>query len=242
MRRFTLAIASVLLITGGAAFADILPQNAQRNLPPSAVPQIEPIVLGTVTGTSAHTVDVSTTTGEHVTFEFDSRTVMPSNLDGDTRVKVNFKLLDSGLHLAQRITRLERGSHEWDMMDRQIQSSDNDSDDDNDPSDDRQYRGVSDGDDAARNATDDDHAANRTADVHEHRGVVATAVDDDGADDVNRGGDDANAANTLDSDHDGTNDRDEMPNTASELPLVLSLGVLALAASAGLWLWRRRSA
>src|SRR5205085_8989166 len=55
-----------------------------------------------------------------MTFEFDSRTVMPAGLENGERVKIEYRILDSGLHLAQRVTPLTVGSRDWTTLDREM--------------------------------------------------------------------------------------------------------------------------
>jgi hypothetical protein len=87
---------------------------------PPPIVRSEPVVLGEVAAMTSHSVTVNTSKAETMTFEFDSRTLMPSELPSGTRVKVNFRTLDSGLHLAGRITTLEPGSYDWDRLEREL--------------------------------------------------------------------------------------------------------------------------
>jgi len=206
MRAITLAIASALLITtAGAALADLEPTNA------AAIPQMQPIVLGAVTASTAHTVSVSTTDGEVMTFDFDSRTVKPADLADGTPVRVEFKMLDSGMHLAQRITPLVSGSHDYDAV--MEQRASRVEDESSEPAENHEV-----GESQAGRAEDQREQAMAT---HNDADVQTTNSDVD-----------ANATTSKEG--------EKMPRTASELPLVLSLGMLLLVISAGLWLWRRR--
>ena len=207
MRPFTLAIASALLIaTAGAALADLQPQTA--------TPQIQPIVLGTVTSTTAHTVNVTTTDGEAMTFEFDSRTVKPADLAIETPVRIEFKLLDSGLHLAQRVTPLEFGSHDYDFVHAQRAAL------------------------LSENEMAENHDSDRAEDMREQGTSMPNDADAQIASNENE--DEGNANTNANATATTSNEEQPMPRTASELPWVLSLGVLSLVASAGLWLSRRR--
>jgi hypothetical protein len=211
MRPITLAIASALLITtAGAALADLEPTNA------AAIPQMQPIVLGAVTATTAHTVNVSTTDGEVMTFDFDSRTVKPADLAEGTPVRVEFKMLDSGMHLAQRITPLVQGSHDYDVVMEQ-----------------RAARVEDESGEPAENHEVGESAAGRAEDLREQATATHEGENRNDADVQTTTSDvDANATTSKEG--------EKMPRTASELPLVLSLGMLLLVVSAGLWLWRRR--
>jgi hypothetical protein len=206
MRPIILAIASALLITtAGAALADLEPTNA------AAIPQMQPIVLGAVMASTAHTVSVSTTDGEVMTFDFDSRTVKPADLADGTPVRVEFKMLDSGMHLAQRITPLVAGSHDYDVV--MEQRASRVEDESSEPAENNEV-----GESQAGRAEDQREQAMAT---HNDADVQTTNSDVD-----------ANATTSKEG--------EKMPRTASELPLVLSLGMLLLVVSVGLWLWRRR--
>ena len=243
MKRVTLAIASMLLMSSmGVAFADTQPQNA--------VLQVTPVVLGLATGRTAHTVNVRTSTGESMTFEYDSRTVMPLDLDDQTHVRVEFKLTDSGLHLAQRITRVGPGSADWDVIEQHAEAPMSD--------DDRVVAGNRTMDDneamnadhhemnADHHAMDADHHE-MNADNHDMNAEHHDMSDADRKDEMRErasstGGDDraADAQLASNAGHDTDDKHEKMPSTASELPWVLSLGLLALAGSAWLVMRRRR--
>ena len=173
MRRLALALASVLaLVVAGSASAIV-------TQPVSAVPQIEPVILGEVTGVTAHTVTVRSGTGEEMAFEFDSRTVKPMHLTvGD-----EFRLLDSGLHFAQRVTTLEPGSADWNAL-------------------------------------------------HEQRSMPSSYNEERRENSMQTSGNER---------EDENRNNNELPATASELPWVLTVGVLLLAVAAVMWLFRRRT-
>jgi hypothetical protein len=76
--------------------------------------------MGEVTSVTSHSVTVRTTRGETMDFETDSRTVMPMNLAPESRVKIEFHLMENGTHHAGRITVIETGSADWDRYDREL--------------------------------------------------------------------------------------------------------------------------
>ncbi len=211
MRPLIFALASALLImSAGAVLSDSRHETA--------IPQPQPVVIGTVSSTTAHTVKVTTTDGETMTFEFDSRTVKPSPLTANTPVRVEFRLLESGLHLAQRITPLEPSSSVYALEPHALRV---------------QHASRA----AAANHKDHEKTTNRqtvmngkTAPKHESAGSSAS-----------EGG---TSAPTRATSAPANNSRGEqqLPQTASELPWALSLGMLLLITSAALWLWRRRTA
>jgi hypothetical protein len=102
-----------------AAFVTLLciagPLAAQPATSPPTMFHTEPMVLGQVTEVTSHSVTVRTSKNEQMEFEFDSGTLMPvpAQLTPETPVKVLFRTLDSGLHLAKRITALEPGSLDY---------------------------------------------------------------------------------------------------------------------------------
>ena len=81
---------------------------------------LTPMILGQVASTTEHSVTLNTARGESMTFEIDSRTVMPVNLANDSRVKVEFHLMDNGMHHAGRITTIQPGSREWTRLEEQL--------------------------------------------------------------------------------------------------------------------------
>ncbi len=106
MRRPLLAIATAFTLA--AAIPCIAHSNDENGLPAG-----QPLIFGKVSRITSHSVIVLTRDGESIPIEFDSRTVMSTNMPTGARVRVEFRLLDSGRYLAQRITPLERGSNEW---------------------------------------------------------------------------------------------------------------------------------
>jgi hypothetical protein len=81
---------------------------------------LTPMILGEVTDATEHSVTLNTARGEHMSFETDSRTVMPMNLGAGSRVKVEFHLMDNGMHHAGRIATLQPGSADWTHLDEQL--------------------------------------------------------------------------------------------------------------------------
>jgi hypothetical protein len=80
------------------------------------------MVLGQVTEATSHSVTLKTSKSEQMEFEFDSGTLMPTTaqLTPGTPVKVLFRTLDSGLHLAKRITALEPGSLDYQRLETEL--------------------------------------------------------------------------------------------------------------------------
>src|SRR5436190_19634811 len=110
MRRPLLAIATVLaFVLASPCIAHSADDNGMSGG--------QPLILGKVTHMTSHSIVVLTRDGESLPIEFDSRTVMTTTMPTGCRVRVEFRLLDNGRYLAQRITPLERGSEAWAALD-----------------------------------------------------------------------------------------------------------------------------
>jgi LPXTG-motif cell wall-anchored protein len=214
------ALASALLIvSAGAALADMQPE--------AAIPQPQPMVIGTVSSTTVHTVSVTTADGEKITFEFDSRTVKPAALAANTPVRVEFRLLDSGLHLAHRITPLEPGAAVNTLQARATRVQ-------HETRQTTATRQLGQGHEVTK--SDDKATARETA------ANPQTAPKDQTAIGSTPEGGKGVAAQVTSTPAGNGGEKQQLPQTASELPWVLSIGALLLVASAALWLWRRRAA
>jgi LPXTG-motif cell wall-anchored protein len=216
MRRLALTLASVLaLAVAGIASADVTFN--------SATPQIEPVILGDVTSVTAHTVTVSTGSGEQMAFEFDSRTVKPTELQVGDPVRVEFRLLESGLHFAQRVTTLTPGSLDWDALKGQRTAANTDmydKDKDNDNDRDDQVNQANGAGSVSENTRERNEMGTDT-----NHPEPATST---------------NETPTTQTTDQSNSDHDNLPATASEMPWVLAIGVLLLAVAFGMWLARRR--
>src|SRR5438552_1847361 len=107
MKRLIAVLVAVLSISVAGSL------RAMTLDPSPALPQTQPVILGEVSAVGNHTVTVTAPGEEQMTFEFDSRTMLPTHLENGERVKVEYRILDSGLHLAQRVTPLTVGSRDW---------------------------------------------------------------------------------------------------------------------------------
>ena len=212
MRRILFALTATFAL---AAAGPMLAHAMESQLAHAAVPQMAPVVLGEVSEMNSHSVTVRTGEGETLPFEFDSRTVMPMDIPAGTPVRVEFRMLDSGLHLAQRITPLERGSKDWDALEGAISQATETEESD--------YE-------VASNA-DNDHERNMTASNEEHH---ESTVEEKRADAREEAREEAREG-------DRDRDRQEVANTASDLPLFLGVGVLLLVGALALRWMRRRT-
>lgn len=183
-----------------------------RNMAPQ-VGQTVPVVLGEVTNVTSHSAGVRTTRGEAMNFETDSRTVMPVDLLSGRRVKIEFHLMENGAHHAGRITVIEPGSKDWDRYDAELTMISRSGENENP---------ASMGNEPAEHAANDRGSSEVVANN-------SSAPDDDAADD-------ATDKNVIRSDQDQhsavdteESDADELPRTASHQPLLLALGLAALA-------------
>lgn len=211
-----LAVACITVLALGVAGT----LNAQtQSVQEPALPNLNtvPVVLGEVTDVTSHSVMVKTTRGEAMSFETDSRTVMPTHLASGSRVKIEFHLMDNGSHHAGRVTVIETGSADWDRYQRELaaappppyveptgtasSTATNTSADEN----------------SSTNAERTDRTANSTdptTATHQTNQVAETSTDE-------------------------TRD-DELPRTASRQPLLLGLGLAVATLGVGLALTRRR--
>jgi LPXTG-motif cell wall-anchored protein len=191
--------------------------NTYKDSPPPLVQPI-PVILGEVTNVTSHSVAVRTTRGEAMSFETDSRTVMPLNLMMAKRVKVEFHLMENGTHHAKRVTVIEPGSFDWERYDEELAM-------------------------VPYSTERTDLASAETERTESTMGNGTDGTDGtNGSDgDVSRAREDADAnRNELRSDAAGTNGDDELPRTASRQPLLLGLGLAALATAAVIGFARRR--
>jgi cobalamin biosynthesis Mg chelatase CobN len=113
MRRPLLAIATAV------ALAIAIPCISQANNE-NFLPGGQPLIYGKVTRITSHTVVILTREGESLPMEFDSRTVMSTDLPTGCSVRVEFRLLESGRYLAQRVTPLDRNSSAWSVLTHRI--------------------------------------------------------------------------------------------------------------------------
>lgn len=209
------ALATILAV--GMAGSVAAQTNTLKDSPPPLV-QTVPVVLGEVTGVTSHSATVRTTRGESMTFETDSRTVMPMNLMTGRRVKVEFRLMENGNHHAGRVTVIEPGSKDWDRYDDEltmIPASDETPTSDHTAMDsDRSHSGTNGrADRSSGNELRSDAGGSKSDDV------VAVRENENTND--NRSG-------------------EELPRTASRQPLLLGAGLAALALGLVVAFARRR--
>lgn len=210
MKRLIAVLATVATLSlAGSLFAMTLE-------PSPALPQSQPVILGEVSAVGNHTVSVTAPGEEAMTFEFDSRTMMPTRLESGERVKVEYRILDSGLHLAQRVTPLTHGSTDWVELDRQLSMV---------PMEDEGSSGTL----VATTIPDNDEHAEHNEAISETHGDEAQATSADAKED--------RAEEQKEAD---TNSQEPaMPRTASGLPWLLVSSGLAMFLAGGLWLLRR---
>ena len=101
MKRLVVSIIIAALATAASA-------GAQSKS--AFVPQLQPTISGTVASATEHSVVVNTDGNETMSFEVDSRSVVPTELPAGTRVRVEFHLMESGKYHAARITPTRGGS------------------------------------------------------------------------------------------------------------------------------------
>lgn len=69
-------------------------------------PNSQPMVTGTVTGSTDHSLSLHTDDGESMTFIIDSHSMVPEHMNTGMRESVEFKALTNGEFLAQRVVPL----------------------------------------------------------------------------------------------------------------------------------------
>ena len=206
------AVAAVLaLAAAGPSFAQQTLESTQMR--PLYMPS--PAVLGEVVAMNSHSVTVRTAKDEEMVFEFDSRTVMPMTMPPGLRVKVEFHLMDNGMHHAGRITRLEPGSLDWQALDKQLSLADQE----------RSRREVLE----AEQASTEDRV---TASNESQEPAVIDNEDESATSDINE--------DARENDRGVSAAEKELPRTASPQPLLLVLGAAATSLAVGLGLGLRR--
>jgi LPXTG-motif cell wall-anchored protein len=111
-RKNGFALVAALLMIPFVAHAD--PQVFKK---PYYMDQI-PIITGTVEAATDHSFDLVTDSGEHMTFQTDSRTLLPAKFGPDSRVWLEYSLLDNGDRRATRVSGLGTGRIETTENDR----------------------------------------------------------------------------------------------------------------------------
>lgn len=211
--KLTIAVAAAAfaLTVAAPSFAQTLESTQAKPLySPS------PAVLGEVVSMNSHSVTVRTAQDEEMAFEFDSRTMMPMTLPPGQRVKVEFHLMDNGMHHAGRIARLEPGSLDWEALDRQMAYA-------------QQERDRLEAEREAAEAETRLSASNES-----QRPVVepTTTTDDGNRTDVDR--------TYSDTERGVAGAEDTLPQTGSPQPLLLVVGAAATGLAMGLGLGLRR--
>jgi len=227
MKKLLFAFAAVMLISAplGAWADDMLsstPTPSPTNSEPIPTPltDAQPVILGHVVGATSHSVTVSTPEAERITFEFDSRTVMPRQLVEGTPVRVEFHLMDNGMHHAGRITPLERGSNDWMRLE------------------DRHAAAIDNAEEDAERERQEQAATNQ-----EEMNSTAPASDASTTDGTNDNVLlDTNSKAAEDRAAENNENGNQLPQTASEQPWLLLFGTAAAVVAIGLTLRRRARA
>ena len=235
MSKFIVSLAFVLAMapTGSEGFQTY---NKEYNsyLPNQVKP---PMIYGTVVSTTDRSVTVNSVDDEPITFDIDSRSVMPARLDEGQNVKVEFHMTESDHYLAKRVIPIRPGDMptKTAMVPPAEKIEQRDWDVDHAP--------------RASNASSNGTATNadydQTRNGNEQRNVDNALISE-------KVGSDATINTNHDSHHDMNNDNDRstagatndtddnLPGTGSQQPLIQALGALALGAGVVLWTMRRR--
>lgn len=162
-------------------------------------PSSQPMVSGTIESVNDHALTLHTDEGETMTFVIDSHSVVPEHMEPGMRESIEFRAMQSGEFLAQRIVPLRHEEN------RNTQTTVNTGELDQD-----RY--------AMRNGTG------------EAMGYAQ-----------NGGNGEENAETASQEQREEANEH-ELPQTASNEPLLLLLGMGSLLGGAALWMARRRHA
>ena len=184
-------------------------------------PQTPPVILGEVVEVNAHVLSVHATDGEIMPIEFDSRTVMSDGLAARTPVRIEFRLLDNGVHLAQRVTPIERGSFDWETYITRLDAR---------PADEAMAAPL-----AGTGALRDGDTRFATAEGEPQAASANEASTAPGSESA------ANSPEAAADTAGSANERTRLPDTASAVPAVLAVGLVLLIGAGALW-WGRRSA
>lgn len=224
LRRNVIAVAVALLALPVLAQAD--PQFKK----PYYMHQ-EPTITGTVESVTEHSFTVATEGGEHMTFEVDSHTLMPPSLTPETRVWLEYALMDNGDHRAIRVSPIGTGNLAQDQFQGERPRAENDLED----------NGTYGASTENTTAMGTDHAMDNDANGQTAYNTDADDRDraEDAAEDARENAEHNDQATAQATDND---DHKELPRTASPWPFVEAVGALAMASGAGMWLYRRRRA
>lgn len=231
--RMTVLAALLACGLAGSAAAQSTLQSTQA--PPLFNPT--PAVLGEVESMDSHSVTIATARDEHLTFHFDSHTMMPFNMPAGMRVKVEFRMMPDNQQVASRITRLEHGSLDWEALDRQLALAE--ASEDARLAADQQAEEEMLAADAEedRDQQRDIYRADNSSTVDQNYGQNSTGTTDNVTANPND-----NATNNNDTGANATDDSDqrELPKTSSMQPLLLLLGAAATSFAIGMTVGRRR--
>jgi hypothetical protein len=216
MRPLALCVISLFVL----AFSDPVPVTATDPAWPtnpsspgvSYIVDRTPVVTGTLVSMTDHRVIVETDDGERMTFEYDSRSIVPE-LPPLSRVKLDFHLMENGNYHAERMVPIRTASGEiarGELRTSMYQDAD-----------------VMRTSVYTRTDIEPEPLASSTyqaSSTYEAGSAPTEATDSDAY------------SSTAATDYD-----DELPRTASAQPLIGALGMLALAGAVTLWALRREA-
>jgi thiol:disulfide interchange protein len=201
-------LAGVLALTAAPLWAEEMITEYLNHTPGT--------LTGSVVSSSPQSVVITADVGQQQTFAIDSRSVVPDELPPGKRVRVQFRLLDSGTYRAQRITPLES----WEEMDRASTPI-------------RAEGGSS---------TSEETAVSETQTEYNQTNQTTTTTTTETSTQQESSAPSATSSESYErTEGTGTQvtSEDRLPTTASSLPLVALIAFLALGLSGALWLRRR---
>ena len=189
-----------------------LAAQAEREFQKPYFMKQEPTISGVVEAVTEHSLTVATQGGEHMTFQVDSHTLMPATLTPETKVWLEYAMMENGDHRAIRVSPLGTGTLEPYQGER--------------PRAEMEERGVENG---PATGTVEEMPASNSGDQ------LAADVDRKDRDRI----EDANEAARERAEENAEREK-ELPRTASPWPLLEALGTMALVTGSVLWFARRR--
>ena len=186
--------------------------QAEREFKKPYYMQQEPTISGTVESVTEHSITVATEGGEHMTFQVDSHSLLPARLTPETKVWIEYALLDNGDHRAIRVSPLGTGELA--------------------PYQGERPRASEFGEGEGSGPVSGTYEVRPAGTDHQMGDQVATDVE---------GTEEANESAAKERTEEAAEGQ-QLPRTASPWPLLESLGVMLFVTGSVLWFARRRNA
>ena len=177
-------------------------------------------ITGSVVSSSPNSLVIASDEGGQLTYAIDSRSVTPTDMPAGKRVRVQFRLLDSGAYHAQRVTPLEA----WEDVNRPAEPM-------------RSENQGSSSSTETMTARDQTYLRQESAPVTTTQEQATTQTSSNESYNSTSG----NASGSAGNETNGTTTSEEgrLPTTASSLPLLALIAFAALGFGTALWVRRR---